>query len=102
MEFTSLFGRSSAAVFFVQLSYGSEEQLEEHVRETAALEDHSRSRRRCDRWQRCSCSPSAAILFGGLANVWLAQFGHTGAKATWERVQKNIDKGGGKGGEDGG
>jgi uncharacterized membrane protein len=43
-----------------------------------------------------------AILSGIASTYWVYEIGHTGAKATWEKTQVKIDKGGSNGGEGGG
>jgi hypothetical protein len=42
-----------------------------------------------------------AIVSGALATYWVYEIGHSGAKATWEKTQVKIDRGGGEGGEGG-
>lgn len=43
-----------------------------------------------------------AVLLGAMSVYWVQAIGHSGAKATWERTQQRIDRGGGDGGGESG
>lgn len=57
-------------------------------------------------------SPSAAksigialsvlsIVFAGLSTYWVVEIGHSGAKASWEKTGKQMERSGGESGESG-
>lgn len=127
---------------FTQLAVSSGQGLQEHVRESRALENHIGMGEALRPWlllfflaviafllldrrarNQATTRDAAArqdpagpfirgpvligtfvvvVLLGAMSVYWVQAIGHSGAKATWERTQQRIDRGGGESGERGG
>lgn len=37
-----------------------------------------------------------SIVFAGVSTYWIVRIGHSGAKATWEKTQQQLERGGGE------
>jgi uncharacterized membrane protein len=42
-----------------------------------------------------------SILFASMATYWIVRIGHTGAKASWDKTEKQLQRSSGEGGEGG-
>ena len=72
--------------------------LDRRLRAKAAAGDEGSARDtggRCIRGPRLIGTFVLVVLLGAMSVYWVQAIGHSGAKATWERTQQRIDRGGG-------